>query len=293
MEVKDFAWNSLAGRMLIAVFLGLILLIGFYIFGTPPAGSSSETGRKIFNEECQSCHTIGGGDLVGPDLKGVLEKRDREWVARFIGSPDWVIAEGDPIALELLDEFFGAEMPNLALTEEDVELIMVFLEEQDSLTQTTVVLPTGSTSRGEKVFTGVQQFENGGIPCMACHTVGGIGEYGGGNLGPDLTHVFDRYGEHGLASAMQNISFPNMKSVYFGKTLIPQEVADLLTFFAEADATGNEGVADSVTGLFWGSGVVGALALFGFMAIFWPRQSQNQTERLRKKADAASRRIYD
>ena len=125
---------------------------------------------------------------------------------------------------------------------------------------------------------------------MACHTVGITGEYGGGNLGPDLTHAYDRYGEPGLASAMQNISFPTMKNVYVGKALAPQEAADLLVFFAEADAVGIEGLADSVTGIFWGSGAVGALVLFAFMAVSWPRQSKNQTERLREKADAASRR---
>jgi mono/diheme cytochrome c family protein len=293
MEVKGFAWNSLAGRMLITVFLGLILLIGYYTFGTPSAGSSTKAGQEIFNEECQSCHTIGGGELVGPDLKGVLERRDRDWVERFIASPDWLIAEGDPIALELLDEYYGVEMPNQALTEEDVESIMVFLEVQDSLTQTAVVLPIGSASRGEKLFSGAQGLENGGTPCMACHTVGGVGDYGGGNLGPDLTLVFDRYGEPGLISTMQNISFPTMKNIYAGKALTPQESADLLALFSEANVTGGEGVADSVTGLFWGSGAVGALVLFGFMAIFWPRQNQNQTERLRKKADAASRRIHD
>ncbi len=290
MEEKDFNWNSLAGRVLGVVFLGLILLVGFYSYGNQSASSPAIEGQEIFSEQCQSCHSIGGGTLVGPDLQGVLERRDRDWVTRFIATPDWVIAEGDPIALELLKEFNGVEMPNRALTDEDVEKVMAFLEVQDSLTQSTSVLPVGVAKRGEKLFSGAKLLVNGGTPCIGCHTVGSVGVYGGGNLGPDLTHAFSRYGEPGLASAMQNISFPTMKNVYLGKALNSGEVSDLLAFFTEVNETEKEGVADSATNLFWGAGAVGAFVLFIIMAFSWPRQSKNQTERLRKKADAESRR---
>jgi len=289
MEANNFTWNSLAGRLLIVVFLSLLLVVGFYTFGNPSAGSPAKAGQELFEDECQSCHTIGAGALVGPDLQGLLERRDRDWATRFITSPDWLIAEGDPIALELLEKFNGVEMPNQALAEEDVELLLVFIETQDSLTQAAVVLPAGSAFRGEKLFIGAKPLEGGGLPCMACHTVSGVGEYGGGNLGPDLTHAYDRYGEPGLASAMGNISFPTMKHVYSGKELSTQETADLLDFFTEADKEVSEGLAESVSGLFWGSGIVGALVLFSIMAFFWPRQRKNQTERLRLKADADSR----
>jgi mono/diheme cytochrome c family protein len=290
MEVKTFRWNSLAGRMLVLVLLSLILVAGFYIISAPSESSPAIAGRELFDENCQSCHTIGGGALVGPDLKGVLDRRESEWVKRFIGSPDWVIAEGDPIALELLEEFNGVEMPNLSLTTEDVEIIISFMEEQANLTQASIELPIGNIMHGEKLFMGDQFLENGGTPCMACHTVGGVGQFGGGTLGPDLTHVFDRYGEPGLTSAMQNISFPTMKNVYVGKTLTLQETADLLAFFAQADEVGNEGLAESTTMLFWGVGAAGTFVLFGIMIFFWPRQSKNQTDRLRKKAAADLKR---
>ncbi len=290
MEVKTFTWNSLAGRMLILVFLSLIVVVGYYIFGNPSANSPAIVGGNLFEEHCQACHSIGGGELVGPDLKGVLERREIEWVKRFIGSPDWVIAEGDPIALELLDEFNGVEMPNLSLTVEDVDIIIAFLEDQDSLTAAVVELPTGNIERGENLFVGDQFLEGGGTPCMACHTVGSVGQFGGGNLGPDLTHVFERYGEPGLASAMQNISFPTMKNVYTAKALTLQETADLLAFFGQADVDGNEGLAESTNTLFWGVGFAGAFGLFIIMAFFWPRQSKNQNEILRKKAAEDLRR---
>lgn len=33
------------------------------------------SGKEIFTGNCQSCHSIGGGDVVGPDLAGITENR--------------------------------------------------------------------------------------------------------------------------------------------------------------------------------------------------------------------------
>ena len=63
-----------------------------------------------FRLNCTSCHTIGGGRLVGPDLHGVTERKDRAWLTRFIVDPQGVIDSGDAYALKLLDEARGAKM---------------------------------------------------------------------------------------------------------------------------------------------------------------------------------------
>jgi hypothetical protein len=48
--------------------------------------STAFTSTELFSRQCSSCHTIGKGDLVGPDLNGVTGRRDRAWLARFIRS---------------------------------------------------------------------------------------------------------------------------------------------------------------------------------------------------------------
>ena len=57
-----------------------------------------------------SCHTIGGGRLTGPDLKGVTERADEAWLVDFILDPKGVIDSGDPYAAELLREARGVYM---------------------------------------------------------------------------------------------------------------------------------------------------------------------------------------
>ncbi|MCP3995998.1 MAG: cytochrome c, partial [bacterium] len=83
----------------------LILLVGL---GTGVAQAQDRVDD--FKQNCTSCHTIGGGRLVGPDLRNVTERKDRAWLARFIVDPQGVIDSGDAYALKILDEARGVKM---------------------------------------------------------------------------------------------------------------------------------------------------------------------------------------
>src|SRR5262252_7405824 len=76
-------------------------------------------GQDLFKKLCAPCHTIGVGDHVGPDLRGVTERRERAWLENFIRHPDTMRAERDPDALALVAKFPGARMPGLGLAEVD------------------------------------------------------------------------------------------------------------------------------------------------------------------------------
>ncbi|MBT3314648.1 MAG: c-type cytochrome [Anaerolineae bacterium] len=292
MEVKHKIWNSVGGRSFVILLLSGVLLIGsFFQAAASPGFQSSDEGKDIFEKNCVSCHSIGEGSLVGPDLEGVLDRRDRDWVRDFITIPDQIIVSGDPIALELLTEFNNIPMPNLGLTEAEVEALLVFLEGGESVAPVAdAPLPEGNLDRGSAFFTGEDVLENGGTPCIACHTVGSVGPFGGGNLGPDLTRVYGRFGEAGLTGVIKDIAFPTMQGIYVDKALTDQEIADLLTFFATVDAEGEEGVADSATTTFWIIGLLGSGILFGIMAFYWPRQRETLSDRLRRDAGITSRR---
>ena len=94
------------------------------------------TGQALFARGCSTCHTVGRGDRVGPDLAGVTSRRSREWLSRFIMHPDKVREAGDPIALELFEKYNRVIMPSLGLSEADASDVMSYIEGETAKVKT-------------------------------------------------------------------------------------------------------------------------------------------------------------
>jgi protein SCO1/2 len=87
-------------------------------------------GTALFAKACAGCHSVGYGDVVGPDLAGILDRRDPAWLRRFLREPDTLRYRKDPVALELDAKYPGARMPNLGLSETDVDDLFAFFTAQ-------------------------------------------------------------------------------------------------------------------------------------------------------------------
>lgn len=123
-DVAQLAWNisrmdphSRDGAFIAAEFEAKsdVLMVG----NTP--------GQALFAKTCASCHSIGGGDKVGPDLADVEQRRDRAWLDRFIISPRDMVAAKDPTALGLVESYGGLVMPTLGLNATDVGDVLAYI----------------------------------------------------------------------------------------------------------------------------------------------------------------------
>jgi protein SCO1/2 len=92
-------------------------------------------GENLFRTRCAACHTIGEGDIlemddlrVGPDLLGVTQKRDPEWLARWLAEPEKMLAEKDPIIMELYAKYQNLAMPNMRLNEVEVAALIEYMD---------------------------------------------------------------------------------------------------------------------------------------------------------------------
>ena len=99
------------------------------------AGSARIEGvteaAKLFMSRCSACHTVGGGDgKLGPDLAGVVERRPRAWLHRWIKEPDRMMAEKDPAVMAMMAKYRGLPMPNLKLTNADVAELIDYLGDE-------------------------------------------------------------------------------------------------------------------------------------------------------------------
>jgi len=91
-----------------------------------------QPGQAMYKKICAPCHTIGVGDKVGPDLRGVTERRDRAWLASYLRNPPAMLAMNDPVARELAAKFDPVRMPNLRLSEQDADDLISFLQQENA-----------------------------------------------------------------------------------------------------------------------------------------------------------------
>jgi cytochrome oxidase Cu insertion factor (SCO1/SenC/PrrC family)/mono/diheme cytochrome c family protein len=85
-------------------------------------------GEPLFRRACASCHTVGKGDLIGPDLKDAHVNRPNEWLTNFIMHPDVMIAKKDPIAMELMAKYKNVHMPFLGINEADAKDLIGYIK---------------------------------------------------------------------------------------------------------------------------------------------------------------------
>lgn len=100
-------------------------------YAVAPQLQARSRGESLYRTRCASCHTIGGGDGLGPDLAGVAASRPRPWLERWLREPDRVLRDRDPIATAMLARFRGLPMPNLGLNDTDVEALIAFMVASD------------------------------------------------------------------------------------------------------------------------------------------------------------------
>ena len=237
-----------------------------------------------FKKKCSSCHSIGGGDLKGPDLKGITSRRSTEWLIKFIQSSESMIQSGDAEAIKIYKKYDEADMPDQKLSDQEVVEILSFIDSGGSQAASLdVKSATDATpddiAQGLKLFLGTKRFSNGGPPCVSCHSVGNHGPLGGGTLGKDLTHIYSDYKDQGLSIALKNLGFPIMSEVYAQRKLTDEEAFQLKAFLYDEDI---HGIAEAGFGKkFFFLGLAGLVLGMGIIDFSWRRRRKKSVRRFR------------
>ena len=142
MIINNFVRSySLAIKgLLLSSFLSLLLLSSISTF------AQTAEDEKNF-QQCKACHTIGGGKLIGPDLKGITERYDEAWLISFIQNSTAMIQAGDERAVKTFEEYNKIPMPPHNLTDDEVRGLLVYIEAGG-------VLPGGAASADTEVDEG-------------------------------------------------------------------------------------------------------------------------------------------
>jgi cytochrome c len=86
----------------------------------------ADRGQSLFQSKgCVGCHTVGNGRLTGPDLKGVTQRREFNWIVSMMMNPDSMVKD-DPVARQLLTEYM-TPMLNMGVSPDEAKAIYEYL----------------------------------------------------------------------------------------------------------------------------------------------------------------------
>jgi cytochrome c2 len=171
---------------------------------------------SLFAKKCTSCHTYGQGDKVGPDLKGVTNRRSRAWLTAWIRSSERTIQSGDPTAIALFQKYKRERMPDQNFSAEELDALIGYIAAAGPETTAEPHPRHASTAtpadvaRGKELFMGTVRLSSGGASCASCHMVRDSVAVRRATFGDDLTNVYSRFQDGALTTFLKRPCFPRV-----------------------------------------------------------------------------------
>ena len=189
-------------------------VLGVLMFGGNAFASPDPPPALLFSRQCSSCHTIGKGDLVGPDLKGVTSRRDRSWLQRFIRSSQEVVQSGDPTANSLFGRYKRQRMPDHDFTSAQIDALLEYVSTvkvTESAETRSAESATDQDARlGYDLFMGNTRLANS-PPCSACHSIRHpwtSWPTAMATFASELSHIYDVYHDKPLTAFFRSGCLP-------------------------------------------------------------------------------------
>ena len=106
-------------------------------------------GKSLYNANCASCHKLNK-KLIGPALKGVSAKYDKEWLYAWIKNSAAMIKAGDEQAIAIYEEYNKVAMNAFPqLSNEDIDNILAYTDYVPEPVATSTTVSGAQSSNGE------------------------------------------------------------------------------------------------------------------------------------------------
>ncbi len=242
----------------------------------------AQEGKALYGQFCAGCHGAEAQGIPGaiPPLAGNPRALDETHVVQ-------VVRQGLSGPLEVGGVTYNGVMPPLPqVSEAEARAIAQYLKSLGGApAEAAPPAPRvqGDAALGRALYLGQKPLRNGGAPCQACHTVAGVGFFGGGSLGKDLTDAAKRLGgEAGLSALLTNPAFPVMREAYKGRPLTEAEAAALAAFLVQVSQE-----APRPPSLYLGRFLVAGVFLLGLLLVYqaavWQLRPRSLAERIRSQ----------
>jgi nitrate reductase gamma subunit len=225
-------------RAMCAVVVVVVVATAASVANADPA----ET-KRLFTQRCMACHTFGKGVKVGPDLKGVTERRPRAWLIQFVRSAQRMIDGGDPVAVTLFEQFKQQRMPDWTdLSDLQITSLLDWLaingpEQQEPDARDAELATAAEIETGRQLFHGERELARGGSACASCHAIRDSRGRSGGTLGGELTRVYSQYQDGGMTRFLKRPCVKRLPESTTASFLAPEESFALKAYFRHTALT--------------------------------------------------------
>lgn len=157
--------------------LGLVLILTGCGGGGGEMSADAKAGEAVFTKNCTACHTVGGGDRIGPDLQGVNQRRDHDWLVKWLDDPIGM-GKNDPIGQELLAQWNNVPMSDSNLSQDEITQVLAYIDYATGVGGIEVVEEAPMELNEEQFMQAKQVYFD---RCAGCH-----GLLRAGATGPDI-----------------------------------------------------------------------------------------------------------
>jgi len=95
--------------------------------GIPTDDSMVSAGESLFKANCTQCHAVHE-KVIGPALKGVTERRRKDWILQWVKNSQKLIQSGDETAVSLWEEFNKTAMPAYPFSDDEITSILSYIK---------------------------------------------------------------------------------------------------------------------------------------------------------------------
>ncbi len=193
--------------------------------GEGAMSADAKAGQEVFDRNCVTCHTLGQGDGIGPDLAGISERRDRDWLVKWIDDPIGM-GKNDPLGQQLLAEWNNVPMSDSNLNAQQIEQVLAYIDhasqaETAEVDNTPMELNEGQFEQAKDIY-----FDR----CAGCH-----GTLRAGATGPNIQPA--RSTEIGTNSikAILNNGLPGGMPPWGRMGILSQEEIDMMAAYIQQE----------------------------------------------------------
>jgi protein SCO1 len=92
-------------------------------------GSDAQAGMLVWRDKgCSGCHGFGRV-LAGPDMAGVMDRRDHDWLRKWLKETNAMLAS-DPQAIAMLKDWKGVRMPQIKLSDRQIDALFAYFSQE-------------------------------------------------------------------------------------------------------------------------------------------------------------------